>query len=79
MFGRIVTLVVVVFVAWSVFARVSVGASPERSYLVRSGDPLWSIAEREYGGDRRKGVWLIRERNGLDSPAVRPGQRLRLP
>ena len=79
MFVRIIFVVALVLVAWSVFARASVGASPERSYVVRQGDTLWGIAAREYGGDPRKGVWLIRERNGLTDSALRTGQRLRLP
>ena len=71
--------IVLAAVTWSVFARVSVGAAPERAYVVRAGDTLWEIAASEYDGDPRRGVWLIRERNGLDGAVVRPGQRLLLP
>jgi LysM repeat protein len=46
---------------------------------VRSGDTLWSIAERTHAGDPREAIWKIRERNGLDSSTIVPGQVLVVP
>jgi hypothetical protein len=79
MFARLLLAVLVVVVAWAVFARSSSGGSAERIYVVRPHDTLWAIAERRYDGDPRDAVWRIRERNGLDSTLLTPGQRLRLP
>jgi LysM repeat protein len=79
MFVRIITVALVVLVAWAVLARTSEGAGPERSYVVRSGDTLWTIAAANYGGDPRAGIWEIRRRNGLSGSLIQPGQRLVLP
>ena len=79
MFGRILVLVVVALVLWAVLARSSGASGPERTVVVRSGDTLWTIAERSYGGDPRQGVWKLRERNGLVGATIRPGQVLRVP
>jgi nucleoid-associated protein YgaU len=80
---RLTSVVVVVAVVLAVAlggARPSSGAAPEERYVVRSGDTLWDVAASRYGGDPRKGVWLIRERNGLDeAAALRPGLVLMLP
>jgi LysM repeat protein len=46
---------------------------------VKPGDTLWSIAARTFPGDPREGVWELRERNGLDSATIVPGQVLVLP
>jgi LysM repeat protein len=50
-------------------------------YVVSGGDTLWSIAAREYGAgiDLRRAVYEIRDANGLNTSAVRPGERLTLP
>jgi len=79
MFVRIITVALVVLVAWAVLARTSEGAGPERSYVVRPGDTLWTIAATNYAGDPRAGIWEIRERNGLSGSLIQPGQRLVLP
>ena len=79
MFVRILALALTVLVVWAVFARSSDGASPERVYVVRSGDTLWAIAERVYGGDPREGVWRLRERNGIEDGVIHPGERLVVP
>jgi LysM repeat protein len=79
MFVRIITVALVVLVAWAVLARTSEGAGPERSYVVRPGDTLWTIAAANYAGDPRAGIWEIRERNGLSGSLIQPGQRLVLP
>ncbi|MBD0338931.1 MAG: LysM peptidoglycan-binding domain-containing protein [Thermoleophilia bacterium] len=79
MFVRILTLALVVLVAWAVLARTSEGAGPERSYVVQPGDTLWTIAADNYAGDPRAGIWEIRQRNGLPGSLIQPGQRLVLP
>lgn len=79
MFVRVLTVALVVLVAWAVLARASEGAGPERGYTVRPGDTLWTIAAAHYGGDPRAVIWEIRQRNGLDGSLIRPGQRLVLP
>ena len=46
-------------------ARSSHGAGPERTYVVKPTDTLWSIAARSYAGDVREGVWKLQQRNHL--------------
>jgi Tfp pilus assembly protein FimV len=54
---------------------------PARFAVVRSGDTLWSIAERVVGpsGDPRPIVQQLIDVNGLSGALIRPGERLRLP
>ena len=77
--GRILLLALAVLLVWAFFAGESGAGGPERSYRVKPGDTLWSIAERTYAGDPREGVWELRERNGLDSTTITPGQVLVVP
>lgn len=77
--GRILLLAVAVLLVWAFFAGESGAGGPERSYRVKPGDTLWSIAERMYAGDPREGVWELRARNGLDSTTIAPGQVLIVP
>jgi hypothetical protein len=77
--GRIALLVLTVLLLWALFAGESGAGGPERSYRVKPGDTLWSIAERTFPGDPREGVWELRERNGLEGTTIVPGQRLVLP
>jgi hypothetical protein len=79
MFARIVLLALVVAVAWAVVARASTAAGPERAYVVKRGDTVWSIATSRYAGDPRAGVWKIEQRNGIRGGAIAVGQRLVLP
>ena len=64
---------------WALFAGEGGAGGPERHYRVRPGDTLWSIAEQTHGGDPREAIWKIRERNGLGSATIVPGQVLLVP
>ena len=79
MFARIVIVLVVAAVVWAVLARDTGASGPERSYVVRAGDTIWSIVEARYAGDPREGVWKLQRRNELDGTTIVPGQRLVLP
>ena len=79
MFLRLLLVLTMATFLWAVFVRPSEGAAPERGYVVKPRDTLWSIAATHYGGDPRAAVWRIRERNGLHDALLRPGQRLMLP
>ena len=72
-------LVLVLLVAWVVFARPSSGSPRPGSYVVNPRDTLWSIAPRNYGGDPREAVWKIRQRNALPGMSSVRGERLVLP
>jgi LysM repeat protein len=79
MFPRTVVLLLAAALAVGFFARPSGGAGPERTYVVRPGDTLWSVSLLTYGGDVRKGVWELRRRNHLSAATIVPGQRLVVP
>jgi LysM repeat protein len=79
MFARIAVVVLVLTLAWAVVARAGSAAEPERAYVVKPGDTVWSIAAERYGGDPRGGVWKIQKRNGLRNGVIRSGQLLVLP
>lgn len=79
MFARIVIIALALALLLSVVARAGQSAGPERRYVVKQADTLWSIALREYGGDPREAIWEIRERNRLDGTTLQPGQMLVLP
>jgi LysM repeat protein len=79
MFAKFLIVLVVAALAVGLAAQVSHSSGPERSYVVKPTDTLWSIAARNYAGDVREGVWKLQERNGLRSSTLRPGQVLRLP
>ena len=79
MFGKLLILVCVAALAVGLAARGSNGAGPKRSYVVRPGDTLWSVAERTYAGDPREGVWKLQQRNHLASPTIVPGEKLIVP
>lgn len=79
MFGKLLILLVTAALVVGFAARSSHGAGPERHYVVRPGDTLWSIAGRAYGGDVRQGVWTLEQRNHLASATIAPGERLVLP
>jgi LysM domain len=77
--GRMLLVALAVLVLWALFAGESGAGGPERSYRVKPGDTLWSIAEQAFPGDPREGVWELRERNHLESTTIVPGQVLTLP
>jgi LysM repeat protein len=79
MFGKLLIVLVVAAVAVGLLARSSHGAGPERTYVVKPTDTLWSIATRTYAGDAREGVWKLEQRNHLSSATLTPGQVLVLP
>jgi LysM repeat protein len=79
MFGKLVIVLVLAALAVGLAARSSHGAGPERTYVVKPTDTLWSIATRTYGGDVREGVWKLEQRNHLRSTTLTPGQVLRVP
>jgi LysM repeat protein len=79
MFAKFLIVLVLAALAVGLVARSSHGAGPERSYVVKPTDTLWSIASRSYGGDVREGIWKLEQRNHLASATIRPGQRLILP
>jgi len=76
MFAKLLIVLVLAALAVGMVARTSHGAGPERTYVVKPADTLWSIAAKTYAGDTREGVWRLEQRNGLRSATLRPGQKL---
>jgi len=79
MFAKLLVVAVIAAMAVGLAARTSHGAGPERTYVVRPADTLWSIAARTYAGDPREGVWELEQRNHLRTDTLRPGQKLIVP
>ncbi len=79
MFAKGLFLLVGAALVVGVVARSSHGAGPERTYVVKPTDTLWSIAQRTYAGDVRQGVWQLEQRNHLRAATLVPGQKLVLP
>ena len=79
MFGKLIGFVLIALVVFAVAARQSDSRGPERVYVVKPYDTLWTIASSRYAGDPREAVWRLRERNRLDGATIVPGQRLLLP
>ena len=79
MFGKLLILVCIAALAVGLAARGSNGAGPKRTYVVRPGDTLWTVAEHTYAGDPREGVWKLQQRNGLASATIVPGEKLVVP
>jgi LysM repeat protein len=79
MFGKFVILLCAAALAVGLAAHNSHGAGPKRTYIVRPGDTLWTVAERMYGGDPREGVWRLQQGNHLASATIWPGEKLVLP
>ena len=78
MFGRLLLVVALSLFLWATFARSSDASGPERRYVVRPADTLWSIAATRYG-DPREGVYELRKRNALPGTTIVPGQVLIIP
>lgn len=79
MFAKVLLITLVLAVVVAMSARTSDGAGPERHYVVKPYDTLWSIAVARYGGDPREAVWKIQRRNRLGGATIVPGQVLSLP
>jgi nucleoid-associated protein YgaU len=79
MFVRILLIVGMAVLVWSVMARSSNAHGAKQVVTVRAYDTLWSIAEQHYGGDVRDAIWQIEKANHLQSADVRVGQTLVLP
>ena len=79
MFAKLLLILVLAALAVGLVARSSHGAGPERTYVVKPTDTLWSIAAKSYGGDVREGVWKLEQRNHLASATIRPGELLVVP
>jgi LysM repeat protein len=79
MFVRIILIVGIAVLVWSVVARSSNAHGAKQVVTVRAYETLWSIAEKHYAGDVRDGVWQIQRANHLQSADVRVGQKLVLP
>jgi len=79
MFGKFVIALLLAALAVGLYAHGSQSAGPERRYVVRPADTLWSIAAHSYAGDTREGVWRLEQRNHLTSDVLTPGQVLVLP
>jgi nucleoid-associated protein YgaU len=79
MFVRIILIVGLAVLVWSVSARSSDAHGAKQVITVRPYDTLWAIAQRHYGGDVRDAVWRIERANRLPGADVRPGEKLVLP
>ena len=79
MFVRILLIVGMAVLVWSVMARSSTAHGAKQVVTVRAYDTLWSIAQQHYGGDVRDAIWQIEKANHLQSADVRVGQTLVLP
>jgi LysM repeat protein len=79
MFGKLLILVCIAALAVGLAARGSNGAGPKRTYVVKPGDTLWTVAEHTYSGDPREGVWHLEQRNHLASATIVAGEKLVVP
>lgn len=79
MFGRILILVGVAVLIWSITARTSQAHGAKQVVTVKPYDTLWSIAQSHYGGDVRDAIWRIERANHLSGADVNIGERLVLP
>ena len=79
MFVKFVILLCAAALAVGLAAHSSNGAGPKRTYVVRPGDTLWTVAERTYAGDPREGVWQLEQLNHLATAAISPGEKLLVP
>ena len=66
MFPKFLIVLLLAALAVGLVARSSNGAGPERSYVVKPADTLWSIAARSYARRRPRGR--------LEAPAAEPSR-----
>jgi len=79
---RLVVVVALVLGVILIGVRVAGASSTApRHYIVKSGDTLWSIAQRSYDGshDPRQVVYTIEHANQLQGADLQPGTDLLLP
>lgn len=56
------------------------GPSHTKSYVIKQGDSLWSLASKYGNGyDNRIYVHLVKKLNNLDSSDIYPGMLIKLP
>jgi len=79
MFARILVLIALSGLVWSVAPRPSGAHGARIVYRVKPHDTLWGIAAARYGGDARDAIWRIERANDLRDSSIKPGQRLVLP
>ncbi len=80
MFAKVLLVSLAALVVWGVVARASSGAGPERVYIVKPHDTLWSIAVRTSSGvDPRDAIWRLEQRNHLAGATIVPGEHLVVP
>jgi hypothetical protein len=79
MFVRILIIVGIAVLVWSVMARTSTAHGPKQVVTVKPYETLWTIAQAHYAGDVREAIWQIERANHLPGADVRVGQRLVLP
>jgi len=79
MFGKLLVILLAAALGIGLLAHSSHGAGPERHYVVKPGDTLWTIAARTSAGDVREGVWKLQQRNHLSASTIEPGEVLVLP
>jgi nucleoid-associated protein YgaU len=79
MFGRVLILVGLAVLIWSVTAHSSQAHGAKQVVTVKPYDTLWSIAQRHYAGDVRDAIWRIERANHLPGADVAVGQKLILP
>jgi len=79
MFARILILVGLAVVVWSVYARTSQAHGARQVVTVTPYETLWQIAESHYGGNVQDAIWRIEQANHLRGADIRVGQKLVLP
>lgn len=79
MFVRILIMVGVAVLVWSIAARSSQAHGARQVVTVKPYETLWSIAQSHYGGDVRDAIWRIEQANHLPGADVRVGEKIVLP
>ncbi len=81
-------LFVLLFTSFLIMGTVALGSHPmeasadERVVIVNPGDTLWGIAKSSYSDDShdiRYIIFMIKDRNGLESVNIKPGQKIIIP